>query len=193
MNTQQPTAAPEHHSHWPEVKMPTHVGWESIFQQSLCYLAPVVEWWQMDNLTALRDLRTIHMGGGRQNGKTEWAVTKLADEGTIIVAKDKYMRQAIDRMYTLKNLRESITITIPADCPDPYEVVEGLLKEYHKVCVPNVFTAMDLATIIKNEPEKLKHVTKVIIDEASYNTKIHDIYRSLVELKRPDLIIVALG
>lgn len=178
---------------WPDIKIPTVINWEGIYQQSLCFVRPVTEWWEADALATLRDHRTIHMGGGRQNGKTDWAVDKLADDGTIIVARDKYMRQAIDRKYTLKNLRESITITIPADCPNPYEVVEGILKEYHKASVPNVFTAMDLATIIKNEPEKLKHVTQVIIDEASYNTKIHDIYRSLVELKRPDLIIVALG
>lgn len=192
MNTPQPndvTAKPV----WPGIAIPTVIDWEGIFQQSLCFIRPVAEWWETDTLATLRDHRTIHMGGGRQNGKTEWAVGKLVDDGTIIVARDKHMRQAIDRMYTLKNLRESITITIPADCPNPYEVVEGLLKEYHKACVPNVFTAMDLAAIIRTEPEKLKHVTKVIIDEASYNTKIFDIYRSLVDLKRPDLIIVALG
>lgn len=177
----------------PEFKMPTVIDWEGIFQQSLHCIRDVAEWWEVDSLATLRDHRTIHMGGGRQNGKTEWAVGKLSDDGTIIVARDKHMRQAIDRMYTLKNLKKTVTITIPADCPNPYDVVEGLLKEYHKACVPNVFTAMDLQSIIKNEPEKLKYVTQVIIDEASYNTKIHDIYRALVELKSPDLIIVALG
>lgn len=173
--------------------VPRVVDWEALFQQSLCYLSPNDDWWQLSELQSLRELRTIRIGGGRQCGKTEWAVGKLSDTGTIIVARDKAARQDINRRFTLNNLNETITLTIPAHCPNPYELVEELLGEYHKATVPNVFTSMDLQSIITNEPGKLKHVTTVIIDEASYNTKIHDIYRSLVDLKRPDLIIVALG
>jgi hypothetical protein len=142
---------------------------------------------------ALRQLRTIHMGGGRQNGKTDWAVNMLATDGTIVIACNKDMRQDINRRFCLRNMKDSITITIPSDCVNPYEVVEGLLKEYHKATVPNVFTLMDLTAILEKEPEKLRGVNRAIIDDFSYNTKVRDIYVALANLGNPDMIVVALN
>lgn len=142
---------------------------------------------------ALRELRTIHMGGGRQNGKTSWAVNMMAFDGTIVIARDKVTRQAINRKYLLLNPPGHISINIPADCPDPAGVIEGILQDYYKAGIPKVFTLMDLASILDKEPEKLAGINRVIIDDFSYNTKIRDIYTTLACLDNPDMIVVALN
>lgn len=170
----------------------THVDWNGIYEASLKAVGHCQEL-RLHPADALRQLRTIHMGGGRQNGKTAWAVNMLSTDGTIVVACNKDMRQDINRRFCLKNLTETITITIPADCANPYDVVEGLLQEYHRATVPNVFTLMDLTAILEKEPEKLRGVNRVIIDDFSYNTKVRDIYVVLANLDNPDLIVVALN
>lgn len=170
----------------------TAVDWMGIYGASINAVTHCAEL-RLTPADALRQLRTIHMGGGRQNGKTAWAVNMLAHDGTIVVACNKDLRQDINRRFCLLNMKDTITITIPADCVNPYDVVEGLLKEYHKATVPNVFTLMDLTAILEKEPEKLRGVNRVIIDDFSYNTKVRDIYAALASLENPDLIVVALN
>jgi hypothetical protein len=170
----------------------TCVDWSGIYDSSRYALSHRPEL-RLAPADALRQLRTIYMGGGRQNGKTHWAVGELTDPGTIIVAKDKQMRQAINRMYCLQNLNRPFTVTIPAQCPDPYVLVEELLQEYHTAVRSNVFTLMDLESILTTDPSKLNWVKRVIIDDATHNCKLREVYLALAKLNYPDMIVVALG
>lgn len=141
----------------------------------------------------LRALRTVHMGGGLRNGKTSWAVSKLSEDGHIIVARDKLSRNSTERMYYLVNPRRVINITIPAEHPNPHEAVEELIASLHKNARRKVFTVMDLLEIVKEAPEKLSHVTHVIIDDATYNTRTNEVYKVFADLKMFDTTFVALS
>lgn len=172
---------------------PAAVDWMTIYV-ALCYsIQPIPERMWADTHVALRNLRTIHMGGGRQNGKTGWAVNMLANEGIIIVAKDKLMRQEIEAMYVLKNPKKAITLTIPADCDNPGELVEELLATHRNSSRRKVFTVMDLHEVLRESPTKLKDVSHVIIDDASYNTRTNEVYKVFGDLGMPETIFIALN
>lgn len=169
------------------------VDWDGVYDALLPVVTDIPSDWGVNNYTALREFRTIRMGGGRQNGKRSWAVDRLATPGYIIVAKDKDMRQSIDRMYCLKNPQQVIKITIPADCPNPYDVVEEYLNTFRKNSYRKVFTVMDLQTIAAETPEKLAHVTHVIIADASFNTRTGEVFKVFAGLKMFKTIFVALN
>lgn len=172
---------------------PAAVDWMTIYV-ALCYsIQPIPERMWADTHVALRNLRTIHMGGGRQNGKTGWAVNMLANEGIIIVAKDKLMRQEIEAMYVLKNPKKAIHLTIPADCDNPGELVEELLATHRNSARRKVFTVMDLQEILKENPSKLKDVSHVIIDDASYNTRTNEVYKVFGDLGMTETVFIALN
>lgn len=172
---------------------PAAVDWMTIYV-ALCYtIQPIPERMWADTHVSLRNLRTVHMGGGRQNGKTGWAVRMLDNEGTIIVAKDKLMRQEIEAMYVLKNPRKAIHLTIPADCDNPSELVEQLLATHRNSARRKVFTVMDLQEILKESPSKLKDVSHVIIDDASYNTRTNEVYKVFGDLGMTETMFIALN
>lgn len=172
---------------------PPAVDWTGVYDALLYAVVDIPDVWGMKNHIALREYRTLRMGGGRQNGKTGWAVNKLAFDGYIIVAKDKDARQATERKYFLKNPRQEIKITIPADCPNPSDVVDQLLATFAKASRRKVYTVMDLQSIATEAPEKLAHITHVIIDDATFNTRTNDVYKVFAELNMFNTTFVALN
>lgn len=172
----------------------TLVDWPTIYANGLRAVQPIEDHpLPSKSANGLRAMRTIHMGGGLRNGKTLWAVSKLSEDGHIIVARDKLLRNYTERMYYLVNPRRVINITIPAEHPNPHEAVEELIASLHKNARRKVFTVMDLLEIVKEAPEKLSHVTHVIIDDATYNTRTNEVYKVFADLKMFDTIFVALS
>jgi len=122
---------------------------------------------------ALRELRTITIGGGRQNGKTYWAIGEvLADDSTIMVCKDAALRNHAVERYK-----------------DRYGH-GGALKSRRKFFTANDLESMDQALLAKI----LKKTKRVIIDEARYNSKLTLIYNYLGQHADIDnIIIIQLG
>lgn len=99
----------------------------------------------------IRDLRTVHMGGGRQCFKTTWIASLIKREpDSILVVIDRQLKDAF--------IENHIT---PAE-----------RNEY----VRRIFTVRDIMALIHNGEtwilEKLRNCSKLVFDDASYNYMI---------------------
>lgn len=161
--------------------------WEEIFQLSL----PAIEHDEQFPFGAyyLKELRTIRMGSGRQNGKTGWALEKLDQiPESIVIVRDKPHREAM-----LPQVRRRMSMRVEAGEKDPLGAINHMIDQFHAKTLPRVFTCLDLkAQTFRSAQEKID-LKMVIIDDASQNTKLFDIYGHLARLQNPNLVIVALG
>lgn len=167
----------------------------------------------MPRTTMLKDLCTIHMGAGRQNGKTAWAIKQVLNGHAVIISRDKNLRDA-----TLKTLNEEfaktpagiraigeerdgkkvINITLDAEDPNPAMTVNFVLAQYKLANQRNVYTALDLQSMdtdIDVIDTHFGHVKLIIIDDASHNSKLPEIYNWLADNISPkqEITIVQLG
>lgn len=124
--------------------------------------------------SGIRELRTIHMGGGRQNAKTIWtSAFMLENPKAIAIAIDKHLRAELVNMLNA----ESTT---------------G--EDYYR----RVFTIHDLFLLCK-DPEWKKRilypVTHVLFNDASYNRDIETPqFRSLMDFVfDPTVTVVMMG
>lgn len=156
--------------------------WEEIFQLSL----PNIKHDPQFPFGAyyLKELRTLRLGGGRQNGKTTWALDKLREiQESVLIVRDKTHRELISPLVGRK---VSLSLVGP-------ESVAKAIDDFHSTTMPRVFTCLDLKAHTFRETQKSIDLKLVIIDDASQNTKLFDIYGYLAKLKNPNLVIVALG
>jgi hypothetical protein len=154
------------------------------------------------------------MGSGRQNGKTTWAIGKVLEGRTVIIAKDRDLRDATSTR--LKEMRrddphgeansmkngKTITIQLSADDQDPIRTVEFLLAQYNIAGRRHVYTYRDLEAITAGDVDVVsaeleRHfdgVTTFILDDASYNNERLKIYQWLARHFRERRInVVQLG
>ena len=171
---------------WPDHWLTRHpvprTPWEEIFQLSL----PAIEHDPEFPMGAyyLKELRTIRMGTGRQNGKTSWALDKLREiQESVLIVRDKTHRELISPMVGRK---VSLNLVGTAS-------VAKVIDDFHATAMPRVFTCLDLKAHTFRETQKSIDLKLVIIDDASQNTKLFDIYGYLAKLKNPNLVIIALG
>ena len=143
----------------------------------------------------LREFRTIRLGGPRQTGKTNWAVKKMREnQGTIIVSRDKAERDAVIGMASVgRTANKTITLTLDVADKDPMATVMGVMSEFMAANQIRVFTYKDLETLAETDLARLKTFNRVIIDDASTNTKLRDIYEILGKIENIEMEVVALG
>jgi hypothetical protein len=135
--------------------------WQSIYEQSLDiinHVQPTV-WWDRGFIGAdgkatwdgLVELRTVHMGAGRQNGKTTWI-----------------------RDFMVKNPK---AIVVLCNSGLRNNFIDAWAVEHNESVFTRAFTIMDLVTIVNNGPKQslafLSETTHVIFDDASHNNAIH--------------------
>lgn len=169
---------------------------------------------RMSREAELREFFTVRMGSGRQNGKTTWAIGKVLEGRTVIISKDRDLRDAT--AARLKEMRrddphghanatkvgKEIILTLSADDKDPMRTVEFLLAQYDIASRRHVYTYRDLETITMGEPDVIsaeleRHfgdVNTFILDDASYNNERMKIYSWLARNFRERRInVVQLG
>lgn len=145
------------------------VNWVKIYQLSLNTLKPVTgEYGQLTG-NILRELRSFAMGGGRQTGKTLFAINELLDDdNALLISRDKDLRDDAVRRYAEAYGRG------------------GTLKARGRI-----LTVSDLESM---KPSKLKRIlagaTRVFVDDAFHNYKLTYIYNVLVQHKKTDIIVV---
>ncbi|MNQ62645.1 hypothetical protein D3C85_769980 [compost metagenome] len=125
--------------------------------------------------TMIRDMRTVHMGSGRQSYKSAWIKTMLRRyPESIVIVRDKAAREAL----------------LAQRSHDDYN--PGVLKS-------SVFTVTDLLTAVEHNTkrirERLRTSTHVFIDDASRNYKLaDDRFKSTISgLLKDDVIVVMMG
>lgn len=156
-------------------------SWQAIYEHSLQMLTPPDSRVWIDGVyldsrgkaswSGIRDLRTLHMGGGRQNFKSAWAGEFLnRHPQAICIENNKDMRDAFI-----------------SNCG-------GRHTFFHRV-----FTIKDIMSIVKENPawitEVLSKTTHVIFNDGSFNTSLHTpAFRQLMDgLFGPDITVVMLG
>lgn len=165
------------------------VNWDTVYDLLEEILTPVdiTESFlnEMEAVFVLRNIRTVYLGSGRQNGKTEWALrTMLNDPGTIFIARDvthrKMAIQAADLLSQSINEgrfeNKAVSITIPPYVSDPAEIIESAFNEVKCKHRWHIYTATDVEKILKNKPETFPSVKRVIIDDALHNHKTSKVY-----------------
>ena len=145
--------------------------WQTIYDLSLGMLndsKTVDEMRDLNPKVALRDCRTIRMGGGRQNHKTAWIVSMLRQHpNAIVVPVDKAMRNHFITTY------------------------QHLFDEGERL-INRVFTVRDLESLDGQKlTSTLRHITHVLIDDASFNRRVDDRLMELVsgELSSKTVIV----
>lgn len=145
--------------------------WQTIYDLSLGMLndsKTVDEMRDLNPKVALRDCRTIRMGGGRQNHKTAWIVSMLRQHpNAIVVPVDKAMRNHFITTY------------------------QHLFDEGERL-INRVFTVRDLESLDGQKLESiLRRITHVLIDDASFNRRVDDRLMELVsgELSSKTVIV----
>ncbi|MCY1281309.1 hypothetical protein D9M68_17860 [compost metagenome] len=155
--------------------------WQAIYEQSLAMIDPTPdEIWNgggflyedgRPSWRSLCDLRTIHMGGGRQNGKNTWAREFMAAHPKAIMVECN----AGLRDITVDHWRG------PGD---------GRLR---------VFTIMDIVSISKHSYEDkltfLSEASHIIFNDASHNVALPSTQFSHAAngLFTKDVIVIRLG
>lgn len=178
-----------------------HNDWDSIYTLSQKTLVQHARLWKLFQEMRcsvaffLKDLRTIHMGSGRQNGKTTWALEKMRESvGTIVIARDKHMRDAmIGRAAIGKQTGKAITISVDATDPDPMGTVNMLMQAYLAANGARIYTYKDLQSMVEADPSFIKTVERVIIDEAKHNRMLSSIYDLLGTSGNPEIEVIALA
>lgn len=149
-------------------------AWQTIYDLSLGMLSDsktVDEMRDLNPKIVLRDCRTIRMGGGRQNHKTAWIVSMLRQHpNAIVVPVDKAMRNHFITTY------------------------QHLFDEGERL-INRVFTVRDLESLDGQKLESiLRHITHVLIDDASFNRRVDDRLMELVsEGLSSKTVIVRMG
>lgn len=145
--------------------------WQTIYDLSLGMLndsKTVDEMRDLNPKVALRDCRTIRMGGGRQNHKTAWIVSMLRQHpNAIVVPVDKAMRNHFITTY------------------------QHLFDEGERL-INRVFTVRDLESLDGQKLTSiLRRITHVLIDDASFNRRVDDRLMELVsgELSSKTVIV----
>lgn len=145
--------------------------WQTIYDLSLGMLndsKTVDEMRDLNPKVALRDCRTIRMGGGRQNHKTAWIVSMLRQHpNAIVVPVDKAMRNHFITTY------------------------QHLFDEGERL-INRVFTVRDLESLDGQKlTSTLRRITHVLIDDASFNRRVDDRLMELVsgELSSKTVIV----
>lgn len=117
----------------------------------------------------VRDTRTIHMGGGRQNGKTSWAIDFInAHPGAIVVECNSALR-------------------------------DDIIAKYGPGMRTRVFTVRDLVNVLKKNrrglADRIASSTHVIFNDASFNYMISDpgMVGCVDGLFGKDVIVIMLG
>lgn len=173
--------------------------WESVYQilgEKIFGTPAVADSWIPMN-TFLREKRTFWMGGGRQNGKTAWALTKLREnKHTILIARDRSLRDSMVQTMTELRSGETITITLDGDDKDPVGTVKNIMDEVEILRRPRIFTVTDLTAylkVISEDNSKYIPIKRIIIDDASHNNKLGELFQLLGSLADPDLQIIAIA
>lgn len=155
--------------------------WQAIYEQSLDiinHVQPTI-WWDREFIGhdgkatwgGLVELRTIHMGGGHQNGKTTWI-----------------------RDFMVKNPK---AIVVLCNSGLRNNFIDAWAVEHKESVFTRAFTIMDLVTIVNNGPKQslafLNETTHVIFDDASYNNAIHTFAQTGNGLFTKDTVVIRMG
>lgn len=158
--------------------------WQDIYEQSLDIInqAKSPQWWNYYSggfsgpdvkatWGGLVELRTIHMGGGRQNGKTTWI-----------------------RDFMVKNPK---AIVVLCNSGLRNNFIDAWAVEHKESVFTRAFTIMDLVTIVNNGPKQslafLNETTHVIFDDASFNNAIHTFAQTGNGLFTKDTVVIRMG
>lgn len=182
--------------------------YDLIFQLSNTYVSPLtLKHARLTRVQELQEYCTINMGSHRQNGKTDWAIQKVIEGSAVIIARDRVLRDETLRKVTLEFAKTEhgaavtrekgkINIVIDEKDPNPSQTVDFILAQFKLASQRNVYTSRDLVGIADMEhgvETHFSHVKLVIIDDASNNSRLSEIYRWLADNIHHDITIVKLG
>ena len=111
--------------------------WEAIYQAQAKFLGSVEASRRMKNspILHLRDMRTIHMGSGRQSGRTSWILDQVINNGNqMLIVKDKAHKTTMPEQPIVR---------------DQVGMSKVMLSTY---------TWQDVQTMFRTQEEKIKQI-----------------------------------
>ena len=121
-----------------------------------------------------REYRTIQMGAGRQNGKTQWMLREVSQSESDILI----VRAAGDKGFCKRH--------------------HGLKEEVGVVNLDDkLYTIRDIQTMLRTKPEliaeRVQAASRIFLDDASRMMRLETLIKLVAPLVRDDVIIVAMG